>query len=246
MRIIIGRFVQNWTIRDIMNLSVKDVAELLNVSEKTIYRMIRDETIPCFRVGGQWRFDRRGIASWVEDTRELYRNARMNRTALDEEAISVTALLRRGGVYYHVPGGTRETAIMSCLERIRIAIPQIEIKRLFDAIMDRENLCSTAIGNGIAFPHPRPFKEFTASLSSIALCHLDKPIPFGALDNEEVDTLFFIFPKSERRFLRIQAKLARLLKDDACVAAVKGELTKNELCLIISTREEAIFTERGV
>ena len=38
-----------------MNLSVKDVAELLNVSEKTIYRMIKDETIPCFRVGGQWR-----------------------------------------------------------------------------------------------------------------------------------------------------------------------------------------------
>ena len=54
-----------------MNLSVKDVAKLLNISEKTIYRMIKDEMIPCFRVGGQWRFDRREINSWIEDTRQF-------------------------------------------------------------------------------------------------------------------------------------------------------------------------------
>ena len=232
---------QNWTNRDNMNLSVKDVAELLKVSDKTIYRMIRDETIPCFRIGGQWRFDRREITSWVEDTREFHYDESKRGQPLDGESILVTELLRRGGVYSDVSGETREAAIMSCLELIKTTIPQIDMGRLFDAIMERENLCSTAIGNGIAFPHPRPFKEFTAAFSSIALCRLQKPIPFGALDNEKVDTLFFILPKSEKRFLRIQSKLSRLLKDDHVISAVKRNIPADQLYDIFLLREAEIF-----
>ncbi len=224
-----------------MNLSVKDVAELLNVSDKTIYRMIKDETIPCFRVGGQWRFDRREIASWVEDTREFHYHASRKSAPSDEAVISVTELLRRGGIYYDVAGNTKEAAVMSCLDSIKTAIPEIDTKRLFGAIIERENLCSTAIGNGIAFPHPRPFREFTASLSSIALCRLGHPIPFDALDNENVDTLFYIFPKSEKRFLRIQAKLSRLLKDDQVILAVKRNVPVDQLYEIFLSKEAEIF-----
>jgi PTS system nitrogen regulatory IIA component len=224
-----------------MNLSVKDVAELLNVSEKTIYRMIKDETIPCFRVGGQWRFDQREIASWIEDTREFHYDAAKKGAAPEEESVSVTELLRTGGIYYNVAGEDRDAVIMSCIDRIRKTIPQVDSKKLFDAILDRENLCPTVIGNGIAFPHPRPFEKFTASLSSIVLCCLEKAIPFGALDNEDVDTLFFIFPKSERRFLRIQAKLSRLLKDDQVLSAVKTRLPEDELFTVFAMKEAEIF-----
>src|SRR5271157_431595 len=130
-----------------MNLSVKDVAELLNVSEKTIYRMIQNETIPCFRIGGQWRFDRREIASWIEDTRAFsYKNAIEN-AAGDEESISISEFLRRGGIYYDISGATKEAVIHTCLERIKTRISQIDIKRLFASIMDREVLCPTAVGN---------------------------------------------------------------------------------------------------
>jgi len=224
-----------------MNLTVKDVAQLLNVSDKTIYRMIKDETIPCFRVGGQWRFDRREISSWVEDTREFHYLASRKGAPSDEEVISVTELLKRGGIYHDVEGNTKEAAIMSCLGSIKTAIPEIDTKRLFDAIIERENLCSTAIGNGIAFPHPRPFKEFTASLSSVALCRLVRPIPFDALDNENVDTFFYIFPKSEKRFLRIQAKLSRLLKDDQVISAVKRNVPADQLYDIFLSKEAEIF-----
>lgn len=228
-----------------MNLSVKDVAELLKVSEKTIYRMIKNETIPCFRVGGQWRFDRREINSWIEDTREFsYETAVKEPADADEESISIAEFLKRGGIYYKVGGQTKEEAIYVCLERIKTAIPQINMQRLFRAIMHREQICPTAISNGIAFPHPRPFREFAAPLSSIALCHLKAPVPFGSLDNEDVDTLFFIFPKSERRFLRIQAKLLRLLKEDEILIALKHTSTL-EFYSLIYRKEAEIFKGAG-
>lgn len=224
-----------------MNLSVKDVATLINISSKTIYRMIRNETIPCFRVGGQWRFDRREIISWMEDTREFsYETAVINPNLADEESISIAGFLRRGGIYHNIKGQTKEQVISECLESIKKTIPQINTQRLFHAIMDREQIYPTTVGNGIAFPHPRPFKEFTAPFSSIALCHLAGPVPFGAPDNERVDTLFFIFPKSERRFLKIQAKLLRLLKEEDILLALK-HTSSSELHLIISRRETELF-----
>ncbi|GAB4482651.1 MAG: PTS sugar transporter subunit IIA [Thermodesulfovibrionales bacterium] len=225
-----------------MNLSVKDVAALLNVSDKTIYRMIKEETIPCFRVGGQWRFDRREIDSWVEDTRQFSSGTGGQPSSHDEESISVAKFLRKGGVHYRIAAETREQALRSCIETIRKSSAQFDTGRLFDAIMDREKLCPTAIGNGIAFPHPRrPIKEFASSGSLIALCFLERPLPFGALDREDVDTLFFIFPRNERRFLRIQAKLLRLLKDDAMLAAVRSKAPADELYRLFEQKEEELL-----
>src|SRR3990172_7993787 len=123
-----------------MNLSVKDVAELLNVSEKTIYRMIQNETIPCFRVGGQWRFDRREIASWLEDTRAFSVNTAGDSTSdEDEESLLIAELLRRGGIYYQVSGKSRNEAILACLELMKTAIPHIDIPKLFASILQRES-----------------------------------------------------------------------------------------------------------
>lgn len=222
-----------------MDLSVKDMARLLNVSEKTIYRMIRSETIPCFRVGGQWRFDRGEINSWIEDARNFSRRETPNRQT-EGEAISLTGFLRRGGIYHHVGGNTKEEALRSCLTLIGKGIPDMETAGLFDSIMDRETLCPTAVGHGIALPHTRSFGHFTV-LSYLALCFLEKPIPFGALDNEDVDTLFFIFPRSERRFLRIQAKLLRLLRDDEILRVMADAPPPGKLYDVFSRKEAEIF-----
>ncbi len=48
-----------------MNLSVKDAARLLSVSEKTIYRWIKQEVIPAYRVHEQYRFNRAEILEWA-------------------------------------------------------------------------------------------------------------------------------------------------------------------------------------
>ncbi len=224
-----------------MNLSVKDVAGLLNVSDKTIYRMIQSETIPCYRVGGQWRFDRREIKSWIEDTREFSCKTTGNKLSSgDEEAISIAEFLHRGGIYHNVAGNTRESALQACLELIKEGIPEMDTKRLFGSIMERESLCPTAVGHGIALPHPRLFGKFLA-LSYVALCFLAQPVPFGALDNEDVDTLFFIFPKNERRFLRIQSKLLRLLKEDEVLAIIRKTSPADDIYAVVSCKESEIF-----
>ena len=41
-----------------MQLNVRDAAELLFVSEKTIYRWVKQNELPAYKINGQYRFSR--------------------------------------------------------------------------------------------------------------------------------------------------------------------------------------------
>lgn len=47
-------------------LTIKEVADYLKVTERTIYRLAAAKQIPAFKVGGSWRFSRADIDSWIK------------------------------------------------------------------------------------------------------------------------------------------------------------------------------------
>lgn len=46
-------------------LTIKDVAEYLKVTERTIYRLAAAKKIPAFKVGGIWRFRMADLDDWI-------------------------------------------------------------------------------------------------------------------------------------------------------------------------------------
>jgi excisionase family DNA binding protein len=47
-------------------LLIRDVAEYLKVTERTIYRLAAAKKIPAFKVGGSWRFSKSDIETWIK------------------------------------------------------------------------------------------------------------------------------------------------------------------------------------
>ena len=47
-------------------LTLKEVAALLKIAERTAYMMVQRSDLPGFKVGGQWRFKRKDIDAWME------------------------------------------------------------------------------------------------------------------------------------------------------------------------------------
>jgi len=47
-------------------LTLKEVARLLKVAEKTVYSMAQSGGFPAFKVRGQWRFRRDDINHWID------------------------------------------------------------------------------------------------------------------------------------------------------------------------------------
>ena len=47
-------------------LTVKQVAEYFQVTEKTIYKLSQSGDLPGFKIGGSWRFKKADIDKWIE------------------------------------------------------------------------------------------------------------------------------------------------------------------------------------
>ena len=47
-------------------VTIKQVADYLKVTERTIYRLAAAKKIPAFKVGGMWRFSRADIENWIK------------------------------------------------------------------------------------------------------------------------------------------------------------------------------------
>jgi excisionase family DNA binding protein len=46
-------------------LTIRDVAGLLKIGEKTAYTMAQSGDLPGFKVRGQWRFRRADLDAWI-------------------------------------------------------------------------------------------------------------------------------------------------------------------------------------
>jgi excisionase family DNA binding protein len=47
-------------------LTIREVADLLKINEKTAYKLASAGRIPGFKVGGSWRFQREEIGNWIK------------------------------------------------------------------------------------------------------------------------------------------------------------------------------------
>jgi excisionase family DNA binding protein len=47
-------------------LTIKEVADYLKVTDRTIYRLAAAKQIPAFKVGGSWRFAQADIDEWIK------------------------------------------------------------------------------------------------------------------------------------------------------------------------------------
>ena len=46
-------------------LTVAEVSEYLKLAESTVYRLAQEHKLPCRKVGGAWRFSRKGLDDWL-------------------------------------------------------------------------------------------------------------------------------------------------------------------------------------
>ena len=47
-------------------MTVRQVAQSLNVNEKTVYRLVQRGELPGFKVAGAWRFQRDDMDGWID------------------------------------------------------------------------------------------------------------------------------------------------------------------------------------
>ena len=55
---------------DRLIITIREAAELLGLSESTVYRLARENKIPVVRIGASVRVNRRHLVEWIESHTE--------------------------------------------------------------------------------------------------------------------------------------------------------------------------------
>ena len=104
------------------------------------------------------------------------------------------------------------------------------------AVLEREKLGSTAIGAGIAIPHAR---ANTVNEVSIAFARSSKGIDFNSVDGDPVHLIFLLAApvESGSLYLKLLARISRLLRYQDLLDELKQAKTKDEVVKIIASKE---------
>jgi PTS system nitrogen regulatory IIA component len=211
-----------------MTLTVRDAARLLQVSEKTVYRWIAERGLPARRVGDQYRLSRAEILDWVTANRaeaslELFTEPEEDEA---EQLPSLEEALQHGGIVYRLEGSTRDEVLRSAVAAARL--PEgVDPEFVYEVLRARERLGSTAVGDGIAMPHPRHPLVLHVTRPIVTLCFLEKPVAYGALDGKPVSALFLILSATVRGHLNLLGRLALGLRQPGFSKAVREQASRN-------------------
>ena len=209
-----------------MDLKLKDVAELLGISEATVRRWLAEGRIPAYRLHRQYRFSRAEIEDWLL-RQKLSPEQEENRSIGGSMQFSLYRALYRGDVLSEMEVHSKEGVITKTMEEMgrRFDLDPAVLTELF---MDRENMMTTALGHGIAVPHTRDFLLPT-HYDVIMAVYPTVPIPYAALDGELVHTLFFMFAADDRRHLHLLAKIAHIASHETNRAFFRTRPSKERL-----------------
>lgn len=235
----------------LMDLRIKDVAELLNVSEMTVHRWIGDALIPVYKIHGQYRFSRPEIESWVMSHKlknesgmspfsigSHQKTSSESKPTAGSQKFSLFRAIHKGQVLSPISGSNKEEVIRSCTKLLEDT-QDIDSEMLADMLIDRERLQPTALNYGIAVPHTRDF-VLSSTHDVVVFAFLDQPIPYGALDGEPVHTLIFLFACNDKRHLHLLAKIAHLSSQQEIRSLLQSKPSKEKLLEFVETWERAI------
>jgi len=105
------------------------------------------------------------------------------------------------------------------------------------ALLGREDVGSTGIGNGIAIPHT---KLAGIDTPLVGVATLRRPIQFGASDGMAVDLLFVVLMPnvSEHEPLTLLSRIVKVLRQPGLAEAIRQETSADAVARLLFDAEE--------
>ncbi len=220
-----------------MNLSVKDAAQLLSVSEKTIYRWLKQGNLPTLKIQGSYRFNRAELLEWATSRRLGVAADAFSEPESEAQTLpTLSDALEAGGIFYRIAGKNRDAVLADAVSHLRLP-EEIDRQYLKQALLVREQLASTAIGDGIAIPHPRSPGLLNITRPTVTLCFLEQPIPYQALDGVPVNILLMIMSPNLRAHLHLLSCLGFVLQQSEFLAVLQAEESRENIFSALATAE---------
>jgi PTS system nitrogen regulatory IIA component len=228
-----------------MRLTLKDVASLFGISENTVIRWVDEDNLPAELIGAQLRFNRAELLEWATIRKRDISPFIFHQVDGDPvDSVRVADALERGGIDYNVQGSDKAAVLRAVVAGL--PLPQsIDRTALLQLFLARESLGTTALGDGLAIPHPRTPIVFPSAQAAVRLCFLATPQDFQSPDGRPVDILFAIVCPTVHLHLQLLARLAGVLQVASFRAAVRQHAAEATILREMRAAEDSFTHSDG-
>ena len=132
----------------------------------------------------------------------------------------------------------RENALRELVEMIPGLPRKSEVKeQLHQALLAREELCSTGLGRGVAVPHTRNTIVAATGQTLIIFGRHPTGIDYGAADQAPIRLFFLLLAPDIQRHLQMLSRLTRLLRSADLREQLLQAATADEVIAAIRSAE---------
>jgi len=203
----------------------REAARFLRVAEGTLERWVRQGLIRSLDRHGS-DFDRDELARWARERGMQVDPEPALRSGKREAAL--VGAIDRGAITVGAKASSAVGAIQVAIESLPGLSPGLRA-RLLDEVLERERMASTALGRGVAVPHPREPLGDALEEPLISLVLLDTPLDWAAVDGELVHTVALLASPTAGAHLEILSQIGRAVRSTEVVRLLQSRPAKSEL-----------------
>ena len=212
-------------------ITLKQAASYLKVNEKIIEEMINNNIFNIKKVGKTIKIYSQDIQEWLdnlkdEEQKKLLIN-QINCNFLDFFKLENIMINLKANSKYDVIGKMSEKA-----KELKIVKDH---KWLYNIIMDRESLASTAIGGKVALLHPRQHHPAKIKKPKVLFSIFPKGVDFQAFDNQLVKFVFLLLLQNDKQHLFCLKYISQFLSTKKNISALNKLKNESEILELLTS-----------
>ena len=230
-------------------LDLKNAAARLHMDELELKHFAQREELPSRKRGDDFFFEQRTLDEWAQ--RRMIEISPKKLTgehshAMEEwhkssEEIIVSKLLSEEAIAPSLSAKNRGGVLRDMTDLADSTGLVYDKDALFKGLVEREEAASTAVGGGAAFLHVKFHDEYLVSESFLALGRTNRPVFFGAPDDEGTDIFFLINCTDRRVHLHVLARLCLLAHGTTLLADLRAAPDAASMLSALKAAEENLL-----
>lgn len=227
--------------------TLEELARLLNRQPKELRKLAENDVLHGRKAQGSWTFALPDLVLWMEQemtqvdagkAAELENAVASARESHEETEFS--ELLSESLVNLFFTAKTKSSVVSEIARIAENAGMLWDADTMTSALKEREEMASTAMEGGVAILHPRRPQSDIIAQDFLVVAVSPNGVPFGGGRDNLTDVFFLLCCQSDASYLRSLGRLARIIKTDGVLDALRQAETQADVVELLSNTEREL------
>ena len=218
--------------------NIEEVTDYLHVKREDVERLVQYQEVPFEKQGGRVVFQKKEIDAWAsarimgfdkDDLHDYHAQTSAKYHDLSDTHALIPELLKPTWMLPEMECRTKGSLIRQMLDLADKTDLVCYPEDLAESIEQREQLCSTALPDGVALLHPRHHEPYMFDDSFMVFGRTIQAVHCGAPDGHMTDLFFMICCQDDRIHLHVLARLCVICMSTDCLDRMRSVHTAEEM-----------------